>query len=335
VKQYIIVRDGQPIDTVDGNTSKYTDSLIICRKAYTYEVRAIAGITPSEIVASNQSTTSTTNNKKPKRTYVKYVTVSVPNNEVALAWDRSATFDVKWYYIYVRSAVNGRFKLIDSTNQLFYTHKRDTVDQPDCYFVTVVDNCGNESELSNRACIILLTGTQQPQEHHLHWTEYNLWQNGVNVYKVYKQEENFGWREIGSTSSLDYLDDEVSDTVNDHCYQVEAIENAGTHNATSSSTVFCLHQDPVVFVPNIFSPGITKEVNDKFGPKGLYMKSYEMQIYNRWGQLIYDTPDGTQWDGTVNGRLAPEGVYLYVITIDGFNKEGGKQRFKGTVTIIR
>jgi len=37
-----------------------------------------------------------------------------------------------------------------------------------------------------------------------------------------------------------------------------------------------------------------------------------MKIYNRWGELVYQTSDVDQgWNGTVNGKQAPLGTYIY------------------------
>jgi gliding motility-associated-like protein len=119
----------------------------------------------------------------------------------------------------------------------------------------------------------------------------------------------------------------------DYCYQVQAVEKAGKHNATSLSTTICLHQDPIVYVPNAFTPVTTYGLNDKFGPKGSYIKNYHMMIYNRWGELIYQTDESKDWDGRVHGELAPEGVYMYRVIADGYNGTSVYQ--KGNLTIIR
>ena len=60
-----------------------------------------------------------------------------------------------------------------------------------------------------------------------------------------------------------------------------------------------------------------------------------MQIFNRWGQIIFETTrlDGRGWDGRFNGKVQPEGVYVYLIDaqIDGDRNE----HYQGNVTLIR
>ena len=60
-----------------------------------------------------------------------------------------------------------------------------------------------------------------------------------------------------------------------------------------------------------------------------------MDIYNRWGQLIFETSslDGAGWDGRLNGTDQPEGVYVYVI--DATFKDGQKEHHQGNVTLLR
>ena len=40
------------------------------------------------------------------------------------------------------------------------------------------------------------------------------------------------------------------------------------------------------------------------------------RIYNRWGQLIYDSPAAPGWDGTFGGVQQPVGTYLYFVSAD-------------------
>jgi gliding motility-associated-like protein len=58
-----------------------------------------------------------------------------------------------------------------------------------------------------------------------------------------------------------------------------------------------------------------------------------MTIFNRWGQIIYETEDPYEWwDGTYNGNLVAEGAYYYVI--DAFGKDEESRSTSGTVQVI-
>ena len=78
------------------------------------------------------------------------------------------------------------------------------------------------------------------------------------------------------------------------------------------------------YVPNTFSPN-GDHVNDVFSGKGIEITEYTMQIFDRWGELIYETAELEKgWDGTAKGgsEISPEGVYVYKVKADGVKVSG-------------
>ena len=68
---------------------------------------------------------------------------------------------------------------------------------------------------------------------------------------------------------------------------------------------------PKVVLPNAFSPN-GDQVNDTFGPTTPCDIIFKMEIYNRWGQIIFSTNSSlNQWDGTFNGQPLSIGNYSY------------------------
>lgn len=68
-----------------------------------------------------------------------------------------------------------------------------------------------------------------------------------------------------------------------------------------------------VYVPNAFSPN-GDGMHDILKLQAVGMKNYTIEIYNRWGQMVYTgTETSTGWDGLYLNELATEGVYVYVI----------------------
>ena len=91
------------------------------------------------------------------------------------------------------------------------------------------------------------------------------------------------------------------------------------------------------FMPNAFTPN-DDSVNDIFVGKGFLRgyKDYNMQIWNRWGEMIFESNDPEEgWNGLLgnNGHRAPAGLYLYYITLKG--PRGEKTQIKGYATLIR
>lgn len=92
--------------------------------------------------------------------------------------------------------------------------------------------------------------------------------------------------------------------------------------------------EPYLFVPSAFSPN-TDGLNDILRPLGAGYKNIRFfRIFNRWGQLMFDTnqfDDG--WDGSFNGNKAEMGVYFWVLGVT--DRFGQEQQIKGDVTLIR
>jgi large repetitive protein len=89
-----------------------------------------------------------------------------------------------------------------------------------------------------------------------------------------------------------------------------------------------------VFIPTAFSPN-GDGLNEIFKPEGmLYVNEFLMEIFNRWGELIFKSHDiNVGWDGTYMGQPVQEGVYLYKVTI--FDKSQQRILKDGKFTLLR
>jgi gliding motility-associated-like protein len=91
-----------------------------------------------------------------------------------------------------------------------------------------------------------------------------------------------------------------------------------------------------VFPPNAFSPNAVKEEDREFRihAKGVVDDSYKLLIFNRWGQIIFESNSQEKgWNGQMkNGSFAPAGVYVWVIEYNDIL--GEKHSQQGTVTLI-
>jgi gliding motility-associated-like protein len=83
-----------------------------------------------------------------------------------------------------------------------------------------------------------------------------------------------------------------------------------------------------VFVPNAFHPD-GDGLNDIFEPKGLGIKSYEVQVFDRWGGKVYESMDSKPWDGSDY----PTGVYYYQFRVTDYQLRF--LTFSGTVHLLR
>lgn len=92
-----------------------------------------------------------------------------------------------------------------------------------------------------------------------------------------------------------------------------------------------------LIMPNVFTPN-EDGVNDIFKPVFSNVVDYELSIFNRWGIKIFnsDSPE-RGWDGFIQGKIASEGAYLYVMNYSGFTEEDGYRNFniRGQVNLLR
>lgn len=107
-------------------------------------------------------------------------------------------------------------------------------------------------------------------------------------------------------------------------------------NCYASDTVMVTN-DCYAFIPNVFSPN-NDGINDYFNPRDYFgkdLKTFKMDIYNRWGELIFSTDKttGQGWDGRYNSEPQPQGVYVYAVTAT-FG-DGQKVDRHGNLTLLK
>jgi gliding motility-associated-like protein len=90
-----------------------------------------------------------------------------------------------------------------------------------------------------------------------------------------------------------------------------------------------------MYVPNAFTPNGDNfnDVMETFLPDDCRLQEYTVEIFNRWGELVFlsSSPDQL-WNGTLNGERVPPGVYVYRIQ---YRTEGGNSTVrKGSVTLL-
>jgi gliding motility-associated-like protein len=101
------------------------------------------------------------------------------------------------------------------------------------------------------------------------------------------------------------------------CYTVEAVDSF--ENKSPRSNQMCVDDCIMFELPNVFSPN-DDGINDKFVSNNLndVIQKVDMKIFNRWGQLVYETADpGINWDGSYKktGTKVPTGVYYYICDV--------------------
>ncbi len=94
----------------------------------------------------------------------------------------------------------------------------------------------------------------------------------------------------------------------------------------------CNEED--IYIPNAFSPN-GDNVNDVFRLRGKYIRSVEMRIYDRWGELLFEESgdENVSWDGTFRGEELPPDAYTYRVFVQCDDTDNWEQ--VGNVSIIK
>lgn len=152
---------------------------------------------------------------------------------------------------------------------------------------------------------------------------------------------NFVWLDttgiiIGQEDSLTIADSGV--------YIVRVFDSKLTNVCLSIDTIRIGKRcEPRLFVPSGFTPN-GDGLNDTFHVYGKHIEFFTMDIYDRWGTLIYTlttnnfdelAPD-VWWDGMVNGNSAIDGVYTWTVQYGNvFNESLQQIQLSGRIAIIK
>lgn len=87
------------------------------------------------------------------------------------------------------------------------------------------------------------------------------------------------------------------------------------------------------YIPNSFTPD-NDGINDEFFGQGEGYDSYSMYIYDRWGELLFESNDDQyHWDGTYKGKQVQHGTYIYRFYL--IDWQGHDHQYNGHVSLHR
>jgi gliding motility-associated-like protein len=121
---------------------------------------------------------------------------------------------------------------------------------------------------------------------------------------------DISWSPAAGLSCVNCLDPVASPE--DSTIYVFTLTNANGCTDTAQAILRVIPPDCMPEIPNAFTPN-GDGANDAFQPIGEAIESYDLTIYSRWGEVVYQ--GNTAWDGRVNGLEAPSDVYVYRIVI--------------------
>jgi len=299
-----------------------------------------------------------------------FLTTTPTDNQNVLTWEEVVPWDNFQYVVYRLNDQSGNFEVLDTTVEATYTDGNLINGEEYCYKIESIGSYGIDgviepiSNFSQEACSIpmddvapcppvltvnnicdeaVATTPISEFENRLHWTNPELICEdtddvaGYNIY--YAPTEGADFTQIASIDSAEdtmYID--VPNLGIAGCYVVTAVDSF--LNESELSNIICVDNCPIYDLPNAFTPNKDGQ-NDVFRPYTYrFVERIDMQIFNRWGQLVYETtnPD-IEWNGTnLNGSDLAEGVYFYTCQVFEQRVTGIEQRpdlLKGYIHLIR
>ncbi|MFN4082746.1 MAG: gliding motility-associated C-terminal domain-containing protein [Bacteroidia bacterium] len=310
--------------------NSFTDFDVSQPNIYTYFLRAVKDTTILVTSSSNSITTNVGLRQKNKPASIKQVTV-VDNRNIEISIIKDLTS--KYGNIYLLKELGNKYVNVGSFGNTDKFVTNDDIKIINRYKVVSENVCNypeDTSELSNNIVLTL----KESNETNLTWNNYFTWNNGVKKYVIYKAS---GFNDNDATNFVEYvssLDNNVSDVTSKEitsCYYVKAIENLG--DGESKSNIVCNDFNQEVYFPNAINISSNNKFN--FIGIGIDLNKTSIEIYNRYGQLIFNSVGlNNGWDGKNNtGIELPQDVYFFKANIVLIN--GKSIEKKGNITIIR
>ena len=325
-------------DSTSNSNLNYKDKKL-CTNTYCYYVEAVyikgSWASKSNIVCQMPKYKAPTQMVNSIRTTV------LPGNLTYTHWDKyNFIKDLDHYVVskeYLASSGIDYYALTDTNGFIDRDPFLETDKSSYTYKIRAVDHCGAESPTGTENTTILLKGKSEGYVAKLQWSEYGKWFSGVKNYNVLLRDNNTFTivGSIGSSNgnfSFDFADTKLDDSI---CFKIQAIKDTNQF-VESFSNILCLISEAKIFVPNAFTPNKDGK-NEVFIPRAILIFNqtgnpildYKFEIYNRWGEQIFESNDlNLGWDGNYKGELCQEGYYVYkvrALSIDGvtaFNLEG-------------
>ncbi len=115
------------------------------------------------------------------------------------------------------------------------------------------------------------------------------------------------------------------------CYIVEAVNEFGCY--AQDDICITLREDYTIYLPNTFTPD-KDGLNDVFYVYGENFYNLKMEIFDRWGTLLFASGDQRLgWDGSFRGTPCKQDTYIYKVSYTGLDRK--TYHLTGHVNLLR
>jgi gliding motility-associated-like protein len=332
----------------------YLFDALDCSKKYNFTITAFLGGNQVVVKSPGVLVDPATGGKLPPRSIG---TVSILTKDVIkVSLFEPSGFTAPKYIFYRAEGGSSTYTKVKETTDNFYDDKNVEPDkQQYCYKVEYQDACGNSSDQSPAFCSVFLTSAESNT---LNWTQFiipdptDALQNAqpVEYYVELLDANGSVIKPVDTTPDnksnvKDVIDQVLSDpaakgqvTFRILARQKATIVIGGVPTPfpfSVYSNTYTFITPAQIYVPTAFSPNDDSN-NDTFLAKGRFIIEYNLVIYDRWGNVIFETKDlDTGWNGTESDAVTPAPPGNYSYKVYGLDPAGQKFEKIGSVTLIR
>jgi gliding motility-associated-like protein len=341
----LVSKNGGPMSetyTVSNSADNFLISDFETDSQYCFVVSAV--LNDGTVSNSNKSCLVSRMQRPPGWINADYATINT-DNKVSLSFSIDPLSEIFRFSLERKSGPNGTYREIAqplSNNGIIqYIDNKADIDTVNYYRLSAVNSCHNRVTVSNPASNMVLSLENKGSDLILSWNSYRKWLGTVSSYTILVNTGK-GFVEKATVTGADtvfkfgYKEIMYEVSGGEVCFYINASETLNPYGIAghSSSARLCTEATEIITVPNVFTPD-NDLVNDLFRPVLSFAPvDYHLIIRNRRGQVLFETRDFKQeWDGTYNGNLQPQDVYLWFLRL---TTPSGKSISKsGTVTIYR
>lgn len=119
-------------------------------------------------------------------------------------------------------------------------------------------------------------------------------------------------------------------------YEIRLVVETAEGCVDTTKRILNVISDIIFYAPNAFTPdGDEFNQSWKFYISGIDEYNFELIIFNRWGEIIWETHDvNAAWDGTYNGKPVPAGSYSWIARVKDVYTDA-KKTFNGAINVLK
>ncbi|WP_165940099.1 T9SS type B sorting domain-containing protein [Dyadobacter psychrotolerans] len=304
--EFQLLRDDGVIFNTPSELS-YLDDKVKCGTDYKY---AVVAVIEGDVRSYSAPITIRPQSSSPEA--IKQASVTVESNnlitsKIVLSGDGLTST----YNLIVERANSGssdfqKVSGLSNQNLIYKDQEVNTSETSYCYRFSYENACKLVSPPSDVICSILLKSGVQD----ISWTGASPFIGSVGAYDLIQTDIN-GQTTDEIPKQLDLIHKIDLDTQSAGSFQIRA--ESGNGNLVSYSNVISLRSDVIMLIPDIFTPN-GDGINERFEVKSYFTTTFRMLIYSRWGEVVFQSENALDgWDGTIGGKPALPGYYLYKI----------------------